>query len=602
MALEAGWNPMKTMDIKGLPNRRIAIGLQHAVFVELPAWQLLLLAAAVGITWAASMFDWSFIAGRHAFWQFPAGTIRYSQLDMAQVLVAYYYYVQAPWNLPLFYVTGLGIPTGTNIIMMDAVPVVALLGKLTDSLIGVVVNPYGAFLFLCFALPGVMMGLVLIASRVRYALAAIIGAIFADSMPALLSQWGHIALEAHFLLVGALALYLLSFRERGWRTLEVVWVLWLVLGYLINMYFFVMVGVVWFCMIVQRWLNGCTTLRHAFLYGSLSVAAVVTVIALGGQFGAGSGLPFFAYGDASMNLLSPIVPQYSGLVPWMGGIIDATGAQYEGYNYLGLGLLLSSLLLLPREASWLRRNARRHAALLVALACLTAYAISHRVYAGQWLLFELPMSHILNRVLGVFRGSGRFFWLVSYAQIAVLLVLAFRRAHLLIVLGLACAALLQVLDLEPLREQVVTSIAAGPVPEPLDSVEVARLVSGAARVEVIPSIQCTDGGTEDERMIANMELMLATARANVPTNTVYLARQTYGLTLQELLHAPSMAGQMFLAHRSEYCKRESDIARNSGRLGDIFVFLSDQPTQQEMAPGISCSPLSWARYCWRSKE
>ena len=34
MALEAGWNPMKTMDIKGLPNRRIAIGLQHAVFVE----------------------------------------------------------------------------------------------------------------------------------------------------------------------------------------------------------------------------------------------------------------------------------------------------------------------------------------------------------------------------------------------------------------------------------------------------------------------------------------------------------------------------------------------------------------------------------------
>ena len=66
-----------------------------------------------------------------------------------------------------------------------------------------------------------------------------------------------------------------------------------------------------------------------------------------------------------MNLLSPIVPQDSGLFPGVGGLIDATGGQYEGFNYLGVGLLLASLLVLPAEVGWLRRNLRRHVSLLV---------------------------------------------------------------------------------------------------------------------------------------------------------------------------------------------------------------------------------------------
>ncbi|MBV8737579.1 MAG: hypothetical protein JO007_10035 [Alphaproteobacteria bacterium] len=172
--------------------------LGHALLAELPAWQLLVLAGAVGALWAVSLFDWSFISRQHAFWQFPMGS------DMQLVLAAYYYYVQAPWQLPLFYVSGLGTPAGTNIIFTDAVPIVGLVGKLIYSFIGVTPNLYGIYLFLCFALPGVMMALVLIATETRCALAAIIGAIFANAMPALLWRWGDIALASHFLLIGAL--------------------------------------------------------------------------------------------------------------------------------------------------------------------------------------------------------------------------------------------------------------------------------------------------------------------------------------------------------------------------------------------------------------
>jgi hypothetical protein len=578
-------------------------GVSQAIFIQAPSWLLLTFAAAIGIAWAASIFGWDFITGRHPFWQFPSGTIPSAQNDMAQVLVGYYYYAQAPWRVPLFHVAALGAPAGANIIMMDAVPIVALIAKLADGICGTAVNPYGAWLFMCLVLPGVMMALVMLASGVRCALAVALGAVFADTMPALLWQWGHIALQAHFPLVGALALYLFSLREHGWRWTRTVWIAYLIAAYLTNMYLFVMSGVVWLCAVAQRCLDRRMKLRTAVLYGSLGIVAVLSVIALGGQFGAGGGLPFAEYGAYSMNLLSPLLPQNSGWIPQFGGAIDATGDQYEGYNYLGIGLLLTSLLLLRDEAGWLRQNARRHAVLLIALGCLTLYAISHRVYAGHRLLFELPVPYTVNRVLGAFRSSGRFFWLVGYAQIALLLVLAFRRANPLVICALACAAVLQIVDVQPLRTDIVNRVMAGSGPDVLDREQVAHMVGGARRVDVIPSFQCihaADRNNARELERANMELMLATARANVPTNTVYLARQTYGLALRDVLRAPSRASQMLDSRRAEYCRDEAERAHRAVPSGGVLVLLSDRLEQQETAPGITCFPLSWARYCRRT--
>ena len=580
---------------------------RRVALIELLAWQLLMLAAAVGAIWAASLFDWNFVVGRNAFWQFPEGTISGSQNDMAQVLVGYLYYVQGPWHLPLFYVSALGTPAGTNVIFLDVVPIVALIGKIVHSLTGATINLYGVYLFLCFVLPGVMMTLVLIAAGIRYALAAIIAAIFANAMPALLWQWGHIALVAQFLLVGALALYLFSLKKSAWHSVATIWIGYLGLAYLANIYLFVMVGTVWLCAVIQRRLNGLATTRETLGTGTLTVALVTTIIALGGQFGGETGLPFArGYGYYSMNLLSPVVPQDSGLLPRIGGPIDATGGQYEGFNYLGLGLLLASLLVLPAEVSWLSRNLRRHAVLLVAFAGMTAFAISHRVFAGSWLLFELPLPYYIVWGLGIFRASGRFFWLVAYAQMAITIILGFRRAKPVMALCLLAAAILQLADIRPLRDQIISSITARPGKEQLDGAKIARLIAGAHRVEVVPSVQCTadmeDHLLSDKLRRANMDLMLATARMNVPTNTVFAARQSFGVTVLDLMRGPSRAVETLMARRDQYCKQEIEYARSGGRLGDLIVLLSNRPRQQGMSAGVTCSPVAWVRYCRRSKE
>jgi hypothetical protein len=566
------------------------------VLLELPTWQLLVVAAGVGALWAASLFDWSFVAGRHAFWQFPRGTVRGSETDMATYLVAYFYYVQSPWALPLFYVSALGTPDGTNVIFTDFVPAVGLVGKLVHSITGATVNLYGGYLFLCFVLPGVMMALVLIATRIRYGLAAVLGAVLASATPAMLWRWGHVPIQAHYLLIGALALYLFSLKKPAWRGLVATWVGYLILAYLTNIYLFAMVGTVWLCVLIQRRLNGLSTTPSAVGTGTLTVVAVSIVIALGGQFGAGTPLPFdFGYGHYSMNLASPLVPQSSGLFPWGKRVIDATGGQYEGFNYLGLGLLLASLLVLPAEVGWLTRNIKRHVALFIAFVILTAFAISNRVYVGHRLLFELPLPHYFPTIVGAFRSSGRFFWLICYAQMAMVVILCFRRSRPLIAACLAGAAIVQLVDVQPLREQIMASIAERSDVTQLDPGQVARLVLEARSIDVVPSFQCSN---REQEYRANVQLMLATARANIPINSVYLARYNYGVTWRDLLRRPSR--EILWARRDDYCEQEFKQARRGGGPGDVFVLLSDRPRLDEMGPGVTCSPLSWVRYCRRS--
>jgi hypothetical protein len=583
----------------------LAQQLRRVVLAELPAWQLLVLAAAVGAIWAASLFDLSFIAGRGAFWQFRSGAIGGSDIDMAIAVVGYLYFVQSPWHLPLFYVSALGTPAGTNVILTDLVPIVALVGKLVHSFTGTTINLYGAYLFLCFALPGMMMTLVLIAAKVRFALAAILAAIFANATPALLWRWGELALSAHFLLIGALALYLFSLHQRCWRGLSTVWIAYLILTYLTDIYLFAMVGVVWICMVVQRRVSGFATTRQALTTVTLTIALVSAIMALGGQFGSGD-LPFSPdYGHYSMNLASPVMPQSSGVFPWLGGVVDATGGQYEGFNYLGLGLLIVSLAVLPVEVRWLRRSLKRHIALFVACVALAAFAVSHRGFLGHWLLFELPLPYYIGWGLGIFRSSGRFFWLICYTQLAIVLVLGFRRVQPVMAVCLAAAAIVQIIDVQPLRERLIAGIAARPGAQELDAGRVARVMAGTRHIDVVPSFQCSYLAKEDQvaaNVAANMELMLAAAQANVSINTVYQARYSYGLTLSDILRAPSRAVEMWHRKRDDYCKREIERARSGGRPGDVIVLLSDRPRTEEMTPGITCSPLSWARHCEWTKQ
>ncbi|MCW2573758.1 MAG: hypothetical protein JWO88_3816, partial [Frankiales bacterium] len=366
---------------------------------------------------------------------------------------------------------------------------------------------------LAVVLQPVAFALLLMALGVRRVESVLIGALLGSMLPAwyLRGVW-HVALWSHWVVVLALAVAAWAVRKgvSMWVIGGLAGLGALSIG--IHAYLFVMVAAI----------AAGALLADVARLGLKAVPRAAAGLAV---FLAASGLAAWVLGYASgggvdgfglfsMNLLSPFVPQKSGIAQMLLGdprpFLDATGRQYEGFNYLGGGILLCLGL-----AAWLfvRRRGpgadwRAAAPLIAALLALTALALSNKVYAGHRLLLDVPVPAPLMALLNEVRSSGRLFWPVAYALLAVS-ILALDRApkRLLVGLGLAVALGLQFTDTKILRWSLGEGFKPGSQPPVFDAGpwKPGRPFAGHD-LRVLPSYLCTVG---DDHEVARQAALAA---------------------------------------------------------------------------------------------
>src|SRR5205085_7341023 len=131
-----------------------------------------------------------------------------------------------------------------------------------------------------------------------------------------------------------------------------------------------------------------------FLETSHVLWAVILIASMVGSFvffgfvtfGSSPHLEDIGYGMFSMNLLSPFNPAGQSL--FFHSFDVFSNQEYEGYNYLGLGVVLLGMLCLARRPALLTKlwsPALRP--LVIASALLALLALSIRVTLGQTVLF-----------------------------------------------------------------------------------------------------------------------------------------------------------------------------------------------------------------------
>ena len=272
--------------------------------------------------------------------------------------------------------------------------------------------------------------------------------------------FGHFALASHWLILAALEFFLTA-KEKAlpWRTVQSA-----TLGFIAG-------GVNPYITAVTLLIVAAAYARPIFETDDLrselktSVASSIgfgisVAIALGSLllFGfivlndpdiyAGGG-----YGYYSMNLLSPIDPrQYSALLLREQASL---AGQYEGYNYIGLGVLLLGVVSLsyrPGMARLLFRKKNIPALCVVGISLLLALSLKATV--GGAIIYELSVPERVLKLLSAFRASGRLFWPAYYFILVCVLsgaILAYgKRAWIMI--GLAAAV--QVADLRGLNTEI----------------------------------------------------------------------------------------------------------------------------------------------------
>lgn len=499
---------------------------------DMSKMKIYLIFIITGTLYALSFLNLSFIMGKSLYWKEPNG-------DIITHMIGAIYYAQDAWRWPLFYVPKLAFPEGTSIVYTDSLPLLALIAKLTYKVIGQWINYFGYWFLTCFALLGLFTGLCLQEIGCKDRPTQIAGILLALSCPALLTRWPHAALMGQFLIVWALFLYLNYHRTKNIRHFTLNFMILGMACVLIQTYFILMIIPFFIAGLMQEFIQKELILRHAIISFSAVLLSILFIAYISGMIG-----PDSVKGDTggfglfSMNLLSPFIPAKQYLpefiykhINWSTGskgsigftnlTWDATGGQYGGYNYLGIGLFFLILI----NIRFISHSIRSHLFLFLSLLCLMMLALSNRIYLGDWLIADIPLQGI--KIFDYFRCSQRLFWPVYYILVVMLTVVTFKRFQLRTArLIIIAAVLLQLVETQPLRDtfKVVENQSS---PRHISEKSWKALIITHQFLIQIPSYQC--GGFFGQNFNAlgpNLELLLLAAHDNKPTNSAYLARSS----------------------------------------------------------------------------
>ncbi|VVM38734.1 DUF6311 domain-containing protein [Pseudomonas fluorescens] len=364
------------------------------------------------------------------------------QGDPATHYLGWAYFRHSPWTFPLGLNPFYGLELGSSIIFSDSNPLLALLFKPFNAWLPATFQYFGLWLLACFVLQAwfawKLLGLITTNPLVR-----LLGTgLLVFSPPMFLRMGGHLSLAGHFLILAALYLALLPKLHRrrlAWGTL-------LAVTAMVHAYLLAMVALIWVADLLGKTFSQQLTRRQSLLEGMLLFAVVSLCCWQTGYFAIADGVKSGGFGLYRMNLLSPFDPAGWSLI--LPNLPKASG-DYEGFNYLGLGVLL---LVPVAIIAWLRNRQplqiqlRARPWLLAALIALWVFALSNQIGFGAQ-TFSYPLPKIAIGLANVFRASGRMFWPVLYVLtllVIFLLVRGFRPRTVIALLALALA--IQIVD------------------------------------------------------------------------------------------------------------------------------------------------------------
>jgi hypothetical protein len=191
--------------------------------------------------------------------------------------------------------------------------------------------------------------------------------------------------------------------------------------------------------------------------GSFGLFSLISLYVIGAF--AGNVSPDYGIGQFEMNLNSLWNSLGEGRV--LKELPLYYDTQYEGFGYLGAGMIVLSFVFLGifllkiyncrkqkiRIAELVKMHPRKSIVFLVCIIFLLAAACPN-ISLGNILILHIPYPKFVNSILGIFRSNGRFVWPVMYIiMIASIAVISKKFKKQTVSLFLTFCLILQLFDL-----------------------------------------------------------------------------------------------------------------------------------------------------------
>jgi putative flippase GtrA len=339
----------------------------------------------------------------------PANLAWLAEGDPATHYLGWLFFRNTGWSFPIGLNPDYGLEIGSAIIFSDSNPLLAFLFKPFAALLPEPFQYFGIWILACFVLQAWFGWKLVALISDSLAIRALGAAFFVFAPPMIWRLHGHLSLVGHFLVVAALYLAL----DRTLLRRKLAWGMLLAVAALVHVYLLAMVALLWLADMLGKIIEKNLSIQKAVVEFATILSVIGIISWQVGYLSVGSGVSAGGYGLYRMNLLSII--DSSGWSYVLKDISEGQG-DYEGFNFLGLGvifLLVSALPALFAGKIGILRAASKFPVILLALAGLTVFAISHKVgFESYEFEYSLPDQALSSA--NILRASGRMFWPVFY--------------------------------------------------------------------------------------------------------------------------------------------------------------------------------------------
>ena len=274
--------------------------------------------------------------------------------DSVQHFFGWVFFRYDSWHWPLTFTKDLLYPTGTSIAYTDSIPLFAIFFKLFSPVLPARFQYFGLYIFLSFILQffwGAKLGLLFSRNSLFCAIAS--GLLFMIAPPLNWRVHGHIALTSHWLILASIWSYFRlsnDFNNYNLSKILLFQSLLIIISSGIHPYIAVMVFLVSITNYINLFINKKINIIKLILFTILPITLLLLGWYFFGYFSSNSSIGG-SYGFYSLNLSSLVNPQSFSIIVKPIAIKEG---QYEGFNYLGIGVII----LLATNLKYLFNNFR----------------------------------------------------------------------------------------------------------------------------------------------------------------------------------------------------------------------------------------------------
>lgn len=358
--------------------------------------------------------------------------------DYIQAFLGWYYFKNDSWHWPLGLIKNYSYLMDTSITYTDSIPLIAVLLKILNPLLPEFFNYLGVILILNYILQAIF-AILLLRQLSCHKIISVLGSLFFIFSPILFQRASvtmHIALSSHWIILAAMYLY---FKKHSFAFFK--WSLLILISIGTHFYLSAMIGFIFISdclkhLFVKKDLNKYLLCLYLLCISIFSLLLMYSLGYFSTKNPAAGGL-----GRFSMNLVAPFMPLN---IPYIKGINEhffflgletisnfkfpavttARVGQFEGFNYLGLGILsLLSIALIksPKYLSSINKKIKNHWPLLLSVFFLIIASLSPLLSIGTYST-QLNYPNWLIHYWSILRASGRLFWPVHYMCILIAIV------------------------------------------------------------------------------------------------------------------------------------------------------------------------------------